>query len=125
MPAWPWAMPSQMAMVLNSMGSPPASRIPFLTSDASWRSGSWPGHISFQLFAIAISGLSGFSRESTATPVEARWALVIALWNGSSLSMARITAAPFVVAPQGRCRTAGAARDDRVDGPRKEAASSL
>ena len=58
--------------------------------------GSWPGQISFQLLAITINGLSGFSRESTATPAEARCALEMALWNGSSLSIALVTIAPFL-----------------------------
>ena len=86
-PECPWAIPSHMATVLNSMGSPPASRIPFFTSSASCFKGSCPGHISFQLLATAMSGL--WSRESMETPADARWALDMAFWNGSNLSIAR------------------------------------
>ena len=76
-PGLPWAMPSHMATVLNSMGSPPASRIPFFTSSASCFNGSWPGQISFQLLATAIRGL--WSKASMEMPAEARWAFAMAL----------------------------------------------
>ena len=66
-----------------------------MTSSASFLSGSWPGHTSFQLFAIAMRGLSGFSSESTATPAAARWALEMARWKGSSLSIARSMVSPY------------------------------
>jgi hypothetical protein len=35
MPVWPIATPSQMAIVLNSMGTPPASRTACLTVSAT------------------------------------------------------------------------------------------
>ena len=46
MPVWPMAMPSQMPMVLNSKGVPPALMMAFLMRSATLRRWTWPGMMS-------------------------------------------------------------------------------
>ena len=46
MPVWPMAMPSQMPMVLNSNGTPPALPMAFLMSSATLLRWTWPGMMS-------------------------------------------------------------------------------
>jgi hypothetical protein len=57
MPVWPIATPSQMAMVLNSKGVPPARRIASLTTWPTWFRWTWPGTISQKLLATPMNGL--------------------------------------------------------------------
>ena len=57
MPSVPIETPSEIAIVLNSIGVPPASRIPRFTS---WASSRWlrlHGIVSIQVVATPISGL--------------------------------------------------------------------
>ena len=57
-PSWPMEMPSLTAMVMNSMGNPPASRTPTLARLARRSSGMLHGVTSFQLRGHTIWGLS-------------------------------------------------------------------
>jgi len=64
-PRCPWAIPSQAAMVLNSNGNPPDSRIPAFAASANSRWRKEPARISFQELAIAIMG---FCKSDLLTP---------------------------------------------------------
>ena len=57
MPCVPIEIPSQTAIVLNSIGVAPAARIPRLTCSARSRRCAVQGMISIQVCATAISGL--------------------------------------------------------------------
>ncbi len=57
MPSWPIEMPSDTAMVTNSMGNPPAARTPSLARLASRSSGRLQGVTSFHDEATADLGL--------------------------------------------------------------------
>src|SRR5580704_15051597 len=57
MPSWPMEIPSEMAMVTNSMGYPPASRTPSLDRLASLSSGMLHGVTSFHDDATPTWGL--------------------------------------------------------------------
>ena len=57
MPSVPMVSPSLMAMVLNSMGVPPAARMPSLTLAASRRRWKLQGMVSIQVLATPMSGL--------------------------------------------------------------------
>ena len=64
MPSLPIVMPSEMAMVLNSIGFAPAARMPALTGTASSRSPKLHGIVSSQQLETPTNGLSrssGFS----------------------------------------------------------------
>ena len=56
MPSVPMVMPSLIAMVLNSIGVPPASRTPRFTCSASARSVKLHGMVSVQVFAMPTMG---------------------------------------------------------------------
>ena len=56
MPSVPIVMPSLIAMVLNSIGVPPASRTPRFTCSASARSVKLHGMVSVQVFAMPTIG---------------------------------------------------------------------
>ena len=58
MPSWPIEMPSLTAMVVNSMGNPPAARTPSLDRLASRSSGMLHGVTSFHDDATPTWGLS-------------------------------------------------------------------
>ena len=58
MPSWPIEMPSLTAMVVNSIGNPPADRTPCLARLASRSSGRLHGVTSFHDEATATWGLS-------------------------------------------------------------------
>ena len=55
-PMWFIANPSQIPMVLNSIGIPPASRIPSFTDCTRFFKCTWPGIISLKELAIPIIG---------------------------------------------------------------------
>ena len=57
-PSAPMVMPSDTAIVLNSSGVPPASRMPALTCSASWRRWKLHGPISVQVFAMPTKGFA-------------------------------------------------------------------
>src|SRR5579862_3220304 len=57
MPSVPMVSPSEIAMVLNSMGVPPASRIPSLTLADNRRRWKLHGMVSIQVLATPINGL--------------------------------------------------------------------
>ena len=57
MPSVPMVSPSLMAMVLNSMGVPPAARMPSFTLAASWRRWKLQGMVSIQVLATPMIGL--------------------------------------------------------------------
>ena len=65
MPSVPIETPSETAIVLNSIGVPPASRIPRLTSCASSRWFRLHGIVSIQVVATPMSG---FARSSSVKP---------------------------------------------------------
>ena len=56
MPVWPMAMPSQTAMAGNSMGVPPAIRMPALTASAIRSSSRCPGTISLKELTTPTRG---------------------------------------------------------------------
>ena len=66
MPSVPIAMPSVTEIVVNSIGTPPAARMPCLTWSATLFRLAWQGENSFQVLAIPISGL--LSRSSLVMP---------------------------------------------------------
>ena len=81
MPSWPMAMPSQMPIVLNSKGTPPASRMHCLIHSATLFRWQWPGMISTKELQTAMKG---FLKSSRLTPVAmkrlrcgARWKPVL------------------------------------------------
>ena len=65
MPSVPIDTPSLTAIVLNSMGVPPAARIPSLTCSASRRWFKLHGIVSIQVVATPTSGLA---RSSSVNP---------------------------------------------------------
>ena len=91
-PWCPMTMPSQTAMVLNSLDTPPAEATPSLICSTSLSRCTWPGLISVKLLAIAING---FFRSSFDTPVpfrSERWLIrsgpsytLLDLWRGFTL----------------------------------------
>ena len=62
-PSVPIVMPSEMEMVLYSIGVPPASRTPFLTCSASSRWLKLQGMVSIQEWATPTIGFSRSSCE--------------------------------------------------------------
>ena len=66
MPSVPIAMPSETAMVLNSMGTPPAARTPCLTFSDRRRRWKLQGMTSIQVLATPIRGLR---KSSSVRPV--------------------------------------------------------
>ena len=56
MPSWPMMIPSQIPMVENSKGVPPAMRIPAFTASETWFKWRCPGMSSFAELAIPIMG---------------------------------------------------------------------
>ena len=56
MPSVPMVMPSLIAIVLNSIGVPPASRTPRFTCSASARSVKLHGMVSVQVLAMPTMG---------------------------------------------------------------------
>ena len=69
MPEVPIVMPSEMAIVLNSIGVPPASRMPSLTLAASARRPKLQGIVSVQVEATPMIGLA---RASASKPMPCR-----------------------------------------------------
>ena len=65
MPSVPMATPSETAMVLNSMGVPPAARMPSLTNSARRRWLRLQGIVSIQVVATPMMGLA---RSSSVKP---------------------------------------------------------
>ena len=61
MPVVPIVMPSEIAIVLNSIGVPPASRMPSLTLAASARRWKLHGIVSIQVEATPMIGLASAS----------------------------------------------------------------
>ena len=61
MPAVPIVIPSEIAIVLNSIGVPPAARIPSLTRAASVRRPKLQGIVSVQVEATPMIGLASAS----------------------------------------------------------------
>ena len=57
----PIVIPSEIAIVLSSIGVPPAARIPSLTLAASARRWKLHGIVSIQVLATATSGLASAS----------------------------------------------------------------
>ena len=57
-PAVPIVIPSEMAIVLSSIGVPPAAAIPCLTFAARARRWKLHGIVSIQVLATAMSGLA-------------------------------------------------------------------
>ncbi len=62
MPSVPMVTPSLMAMVLHSMGVPPAARMPSFTASASWRRWKLHGIVSIQVLATRMQGFDKSSR---------------------------------------------------------------
>ena len=57
-PSLPMVMPSEIAIVLNSIGFAPAARIPALSGTASSRSPKLQGIVSVQTLETPMNGLS-------------------------------------------------------------------
>ncbi len=68
-PSFPFAHPSQGAIVLNSSGIPPFSIIPCLTASANTFKCLCPGFISFQVFTTPINGFLRISFSSIPIPL--------------------------------------------------------
>ena len=66
MPSVPMVTPSLMAMVLNSIGVPPAARTPSFTCSASSRRLKLHGMVSIQVLAMPMIG---FFRSSSVKPM--------------------------------------------------------
>ena len=66
MPSVPMVSPSLIAMVLNSIGVPPAARMPSFTLPESRRRWKLQGMVSIQVLATPISGLV---RSSPVNPI--------------------------------------------------------
>src|SRR5437773_133324 len=91
MPSVPMVMPSLIAMVLNSMGVPPASRTPRFTCSASRRRLKLHGMVSVQVLAMPTSGRA---RSASEKPIALKYERAGArsrpsrrvwlLWRGSS-----------------------------------------
>ncbi len=64
-PSVPMATPSEMEIVLNSIGVPPAARIPSFTRSASRRWLRLHGIVSIHVVATPMSG---FARSSSVNP---------------------------------------------------------
>ena len=84
MPSVPMATPSETAMVLNSMGVPPAARMPSLTSSARRRWLRLQGIVSIQVVATPMMGLA---RSSSSKPTALSIARAPAR-SGPSVSLA-------------------------------------
>ena len=69
MPDVPIVMPSEMAIVLSSIGVPPASRMPSLTCCASARRWKLQGIVSIQ---VEATPMIGFERASASKPIPCR-----------------------------------------------------
>ena len=65
MPVWPMAMPSSTAIVLNSRGMPPASRMASETMRPTLLRWTWPGRNSSKEFAMAMMGFLPMSSPLT------------------------------------------------------------
>ena len=61
MPLVPIVIPSEIAIVLSSIGVPPAARMPSFTLAASARRWKLHGIVSIHVFATAIRGLESAS----------------------------------------------------------------
>ena len=66
MPSVPIVTPSLMAIVLNSIGVPPAARMPAFTNSARWRWLMLHGIVSIHVVATPMSGLA---RSSSVKPM--------------------------------------------------------
>ena len=66
MPSVPIVSPSLMAIVLNSIGVPPAARMPSFTFAETRRKWKLHGMVSIQVLATPISGLA---RSSLVNPI--------------------------------------------------------
>ena len=71
MPSVPMVMPSEIAMVLNSIGVPPAARMPSFTFSASRRRWKLQGIVSVQVLAMPTIGRW---RSSSSKPMPFRYA---------------------------------------------------
>jgi len=84
MPSVPMATPSETAMVLNSIGVPPAARTPSLTNSARRRWLRLHGMVSIQVVATPTMGLA---RSSSVKPMALSMARAAAR-SGPSVSFA-------------------------------------
>jgi hypothetical protein len=85
-PSWPIEMPSLTAMVVNSMGNPPAARTPSLDRFASRSSGMLQGVTSFH---EEETPTCGFSQSSSVMPIARSMARAGARSNPSVTSRLR------------------------------------
>src|SRR6185437_15498818 len=85
-PSVPMVSPSLMAMVLNSMGVPPAARTPSFTFAASRRRWKLQGMVSIQVLATPINGLA---RSSLVKPMALNMERAPARWRPSVMSRLR------------------------------------
>src|SRR2546425_5465318 len=90
-PSVPIETPSEMAMVLNSMGVPPAARTPAFTRSASWRWVKLQGMVSIQLWPTPMMGLA---RSSRLNPMARNMARAPARAGPSVMTALRRLAAP-------------------------------
>ena len=113
MPSWPIEIPSDTVIVPNSRATPPASRMPALTSSASGRSVMLHGVISFHELAMPICG---FSQSSSVNPIArsiaraGRLRLAVGDVPGAGLDVDRLLSAhasegSHRVTPRPRCGT--------------------
>ncbi len=67
MPSVPMVTPSEMAIVFNSIGVPPAARTPAFTFSASARRWKLQGMVSIHVLAMPTIGLA---RSSSVNPID-------------------------------------------------------
>ncbi|CPU64532.1 Uncharacterised protein [Mycobacteroides abscessus] len=80
MPPWPMAMPSSTAMVLNSLETPPASRIADATRSPMSLRCTWPGTNCVYELAIAMIGLPKSSAPMPVARQRARAPAMLRPW---------------------------------------------
>ena len=116
MPSWPIEMPSLTAMVVNSIGKPPAARTPSLARLASRSSGRLQGVTSFHDEHTATWGLS---QSSSVMPMARSMARAGARSNPSVTSRLRGLMSTELSVVGGRTSSAigpaYARRDDRPE----------
>ena len=95
-PSVPIAIPSLIAIVLTSIGVPPASRTPFITDSASARWLKLHGIVPVQLCATRTSGLR---RSSLVSPIDLKYERAGARAGPSTRMWLRCLGSRVIAAP--------------------------
>ena len=129
MPVVPIETPSETEIVLNSIGVPPAARMPVLHVHARARAGS--GCTASSRSSVVATPTSGFARSSSVKPtafsIARAGGAVDAVGEGGAAALGRDRTAASRRSCGGRLRgrrCAGAGRGRRAGGPRGSAATA-